>query len=76
MTRGQVVMNIIYGIVGGVMAYFGAAAFNYNIRIITTGIGVLAGDVLVSCVPKNAESFLDTVGEFAKKWISRKKDDK
>lgn len=65
-------MNIIYGIVGGVMAYFGAAAFNYNIRIITTGIGVLAGDVLVSWVPKNAEGFLDTLGEFAKKWMKRK----
>lgn len=73
LTRSQLVANILYSIIGGVMSYFASIGFQHNIRMIAVACGVLAGDVLVGWIPNNAESILDAVGDVAKKWLQKKK---
>lgn len=73
LTKWQVVANILYALIGGIMAYFGTSTFNGNIRVIAVGFGVLAGDILVAWIPKNADGFFDALGELVKKYLHRKK---
>jgi len=73
LTRSQLIANILYSIIGGILSYFGTVSFQYNIRVIAVACGVLAGDVLVAWIPDNAKGFLDTLGEIGKKWLSKKK---
>lgn len=72
LTKMEVFKHIIYGIVGGVFAYYGTISFRHNFRVIALGVGVLAGDILVNWVMDNTRSLLDVIGEVIKKWIKRK----
>lgn len=73
LTRSQIFGNILYALIGGIMAYFGTSSFNTNIRVIAVGFGVMAGDILVAWIPKNADGFFDTIGEIIKKYLNKKK---
>jgi len=73
LTRSQLVANILYALIGGVLAFFGTATLQQNIRIIAVGVGVLAGDVIVEWIPSNFKGLLDTAGTVVKKWLSKKK---
>lgn len=73
LTRGQLIANILYALIGGIGAYFGTISFQYNFRVIAVAVGVLAGDVIVEWIPTNFKGLLDTFGEVVKKWLSKKK---
>lgn len=72
LTNRENISNIIYCIIGGVMAYFGTFSFQYHLKVIAVGIGVMAGDVLVSWLPSNVKEWLELVGQAIKSWIRRK----
>lgn len=77
LTKGEVFMNIIYCIVGGMFAYYGTISFQKNFRFIAMGLGVLSGDILVSWIVDNVKSYLDLAGSGVKaiinKWTKNKK---
>jgi phage shock protein PspC (stress-responsive transcriptional regulator) len=72
LTRSQVIANIVYGIVGGIMAYFGTMSFKDNIRIIATGVGVLGGDIMVSYIIDNTKPIMESVGRTVLRFIKKK----
>lgn len=73
LTREQLVSNILYALIGGVLGYWLTFAYQKNIRVIAIAIGVLGGDVIVAWIPDNLKGFLDTMGDIFKKWLTRKK---
>lgn len=73
LTRSQLIANILYSIIGGIMSYFGTITFQQNIRVIAVAFGVLAGDVLVAWIPDNAKGIFDAAGDVIKKWLVKKK---
>lgn len=73
LSRGQFVSNVLYAFIGGVLAYFGTNGFQQNIRVIAVAFGVLSGDVIVGWIPKNAESFLESLKDIITKYLQKKK---
>ena len=72
LTRAQVLGNIVYGIVGGTMAYLGTASFKENIRVIAAGVGVLGGDMMVSYIIDNAKPTMEIIGKAITRLLKKK----
>lgn len=73
LTTGKIWMIVFSGVVGGVFAYYGTVKFSKEFRAISMGLGVLAGDILITWVLDNARGKLDTFGAWLESWIKRKK---
>jgi len=61
--------NVIYGIVGGVFAYFSTATFQHNLQVVAIGFGVLGGDVLVGWIIDKTKYYLDILGVSLEKFL-------
>lgn len=72
LTTEDKINNILYCIVGGVMAYFGTFAFKWQLRVIAVGIGCMAGDVLIKWLPANMKENLELLGRLIKALIKKK----
>lgn len=75
LTQPEVLRNVIYCVVGGIIAYYGTFTFRSQIRIIALGVGVLAGDTLVKWIMDSMEDLLKTVTASIKKYIKKKFED-
>lgn len=72
LSKQEIISNILYCLVGGVMAYLGTFSFKYQFRYIAAGIGCLAGDVLIGWLPDNVKEWLQLVGTGIKTFIKNK----
>lgn len=72
LTKTEYWTNIIYCVVGGIMAYYGTFTFRSQIRIIALGVGVLAGDTIIKWIMDSVEDISKTVTATIKKYIKKK----
>lgn len=72
LTKTEYWTNIIYCVVGGIMAYYGTFTFRSQIRVIALGVGVLAGDTIIKWIMDSVEDISKTVTATIKKYIKKK----
>lgn len=75
LTKTEFVSNVIYCVIGGIIAYYGTFTFRSQIRVIALGVGVLAGDTLIKWIMDSMDDILKTVTSSIKKYIKKKFDE-